>query len=300
MVRHSVIRVPARLAVLAGSLAALAGIQGCCLTSVSGFSGETTGAGAGSSGTTGSSGRSSVATGTTAGAATGSTTATATGRATAETATGTATGTTGGSSGGSSVTTGSSTGFPLVTLLPTLLIDAGANDVFGPVAITAVPDSGFGAAKLTYSIGDGGQYGVMVQALAGDGSPEGASSLIAVTGLKVDLAAFETAAPPSLTISDDGAQTTVCWEDFGSTTNLDGGCDPQSDPQNLVLCAALPESGGTGDASYSNCGDTPRLVMTPGDGTTQLFFLPSVIEPSPYAIEAWQVGQSWQVGEGKD
>ncbi len=178
-----------------------------------------------------------------------------------------------------------------------LLLDAGPDTVFGPVAIAAVPASGFGAAKLVYSAGDGGQYGVMVQTLANDGSPVGAPTLVAATNLivyqqdagPIDLVYAES--PPAVAVADDGQQTAVCWEDLGQSTNLDAGC-PASEPSGLVLCAALADSDGDLDASYSNCGGSPQLVFSPTDGITELFLVEHSYGIGPNLVN-WVFGQGW-------
>ena len=256
-----------RLALVGLAWGALAG---CCRTSINGFG--TAGPGMGGSGSTGGTSASSAA------SSTGVASTTSSG-------TGSAAGTTGGTTSGT--TTGG------------LRVDT----IFGPVAIAVVPGpSDVGAARLAYSVGDGGQFGIMLQTLAGDGGLLGDPLQVATTGVWWGTAdggepsILYPVAPPNIAVSDDGTQTAICWEDYGSAWSAvaSSACDPDGD-QAVVRCASVPESGGIPDASYASCGRAPSLVFNPARGDTQLFYAGGGSSFSP--LEEWAYGQGAEVSQ---
>jgi hypothetical protein len=269
-----------KLGALAAAFAVTLG--GCCLSEIHGIA------------TTGSSGGESSTGATNSGTAAGSGTAGSSSGAT--------------SGGATSGTSGSTTG----ALPPAVLLDAGANTIFGPVAMAAIPDGGNEVARLVYAEGDGGQFGIMLETLDALGRPLGAALQLATTS---DYPGHEDAygnptpldyplAPPDVTVSDDGTTTTVCWEDFSMISNPAAPEMCLSDAGVLsVRCASVPDDGSSPDASYSNCGTSPRLVFNPTDASTQLFFLePTELthEVGGYvsrALTEWAVGQPPSVNQ---
>jgi hypothetical protein len=188
-----------------------------------------------------------------------------------------------GTSGGTGTGTGSTSGLPL--LLPTFLLDAGLGLIFGPISITA-PNTGNydAAARLAFSVGGDGEFAVEIQTLTGDGLASGAPVAVATTALLTTL--------PNLSVSDDGTQTAVCWEDFGTTT------DPYYCGENydgpLVLCASIPEAGGAVESSYSGCGTEPAIVLNSPANQSVLFF------DNGADLVGWAYGQSWGQSVGED
>jgi hypothetical protein len=273
----------ARLTVLLPTLALPAG---CCLQSITGLT-------TGMIGTSASSAAAASSGGTTGGS-------------------GSSSGTTGGtSSGGSSGTSGgSSTGkmtVPIPTptrLEPLVLLDAGPDVVFGPVSIAAVPGpAGEGLAKLAYSRGDGGQFGIMLQTLSADAGAIGEALEVATTGIRLEppsdagIQIFCPLSPPNVSVSDDGSRTAVCWEDCAAIISVSFPQPCQlTFPAPAILCGSTSEEGQLLDAGYANCGYLPTLVFNPSDGVTQLFFEGyGTILPSTGAPEEWTYGQGWQV-----
>jgi hypothetical protein len=261
-------------------------LAGCCLSSISGFGT----AGPGTSGSGFSGGRS-------ASSATSSTGAASVGASSS--GTGSGAGNVGSSSGGTSsgtTTSGTGTSGTTTGLTP-------VDTIFGPVAIAAVPaPSDLGAARLVYSKGDGGQFGIMLQSLAGDGGPLGDPLQVATTGVWWGSAdggepsILYPVAPPNVTVADDGSQIAICWEDYGPAWSAvaSSACDPTGD-QAVVRCVSVPEGGGIPDASYANCGHAPSLVFNPVRGDTQLFFAGAGSSVSP--LEEWAYGQGAEVSQ---
>jgi len=160
---------------------------------------------------------------------------------------------TGGTTTGTSAA-GSSTGSFIPTLTLTYLLDAGIGTVFGPVALSLTPtDGGSGIAKLVYSGGQPGSFEVTLQALSEAGMALGDPIAVAAT----DAALIS---PPNVTVFDDGRDTAVCWEDYGSTSNPFLGECMNAGENPLVLCATVAE-GGSSSESYSACGSRPLLVF---------------------------------------
>lgn len=188
-------------------------------------------------------------------------------------------GTTGSSTGGSASsggsTVGSSGGLPALPAV--VLLDAGLGRVFGPVAISAtVEPHAFGAAKLVYSSANFQHFGVFLQALLGDGGPMGEPIPVAETS-------FGLASPaPNVAVAEDGAQTDICWEDYGGVPDPDS-CSRLDFIGPIVTCASIPEGEQSPqDAGYSNCGSGPSLVFNPGSDDTRLFYTRLSFDNRPY------------------
>jgi hypothetical protein len=235
----------------------IAALGGCCLSFSTGL--VTAGSGVNGSSIAGGTAAAATSSGISASTSAGSSSG------------GTIGNTTGGSTGATGTTGGSSTGTP--PLAPLLLMDAGPDTVFGPVALAQIPSpSSVGAARLAYSVGDGGQYDVLVQTFGGDGGEVGAPVSLAMTGMPEDggLPALYYS-PPAVAVSDDGSAMTACWEDieFGR-----------------VLCSSTPETGGDPKPVFSSCGGLPELIFNISDGTTRLFFT-----ACDDFLETWEVGQ---------
>jgi len=262
---------------------ALSALGGCCLTSITGFGT----AGPGTSGSTGGKSPSSAASSSAAGSTGASSSGTGSG---ARTTGGTSSaGTSSGGTSGGATMSGASTG-SISTAPAALLLDAGADTIFGPVAIAVVPEpSGVGAARLVYSVGDGGQFGIMLQSITGDGGPLGVPIQIGTTQLSLS-------SPPNVAVSDDGTATALCWEDYSVPWSVAASpdCDPSYSEQ-VVSCATVPENGGIPDASYSNCGWDPSLVFNPSSRDTQLFFMGVDFTFTP--IDEWAYDQAASVSQ---
>ncbi len=242
-------------------LASVAFLGGCCLSSISGTNLES-GTSGGIEGSSGSSG-SGHASGTSGVSSSGSTTGTAVGNT--GSSSGTGTGTAAAGTGASAATIGTTTGgFPV--LAPAMLLEASARQVFGPVAISAtVEPQSFGSADLVYSLGDFQHFDVTLQPLLGDGGPMGAPLSLASTS-------FGLASPgPQVSVSENGTQTSVCWEDFGSVP-VQQSCVRGYSVGPVILCAAIPEDAPSPEISYSDCGTAPRLVFNASDVGTRLLY----------------------------
>ncbi len=263
---------------LIGPLCYLLGVVGCFSTNIHGIATGGTDTGGGSTGV--------VATGSAAGS----------GSATGGTSTGSGgSGSSGTSSGGTSGTTGT-TGTAIVTPPLGLLLDAGTETIFGPVALAVEPNGGSQDARLAYSEVDGGQYGIMLLTLDSQGRPIGNALQLATTGdILTDYGdgnlSLTPIAPPDVTVADDGTTTTICWADFSVTPNPDEPPICAVDTASSVRCAAVPDDGEHPDASFANCDAEPRLVFNPSDGKTQLFFR-GILPDSRNGLLGWGVGQS--------
>ncbi len=166
------------LAPLTVLLPALSLSSGCCIAGISGVATGVTGTAARISGASGAS---------TAGAASGSSNSGNSSSSSGGTGTRSSTGTSGGRSGGASTGTMTAKIPRPVPIAPLFLLDAGPDTVFGPVSIAVVPGpGGEGLAKLGYSRGDGGQFGIMLQTLSADAGAIGEALEIATTGVRLE------------------------------------------------------------------------------------------------------------------
>jgi hypothetical protein len=168
-------------------------------------------------------------------------------------------GTTGRSSSGTAGTTttsgatssGASSGTTVIP--PMTLINAGATESFGGLALAFA--GGEGELFFSYTIDDGG-YAFVLQHLTPAGN---------LIGSPVTVAVGAPSAPPVVAISSDGAEVAACWEDFGIDPDAYHPCG-DAGAEALVLCNSVAVGGSTTDGAmdggFVGCGSSPNLARS--------------------------------------